>query len=149
MAWTAPMTAVAGNTLTAAQWNTHVRDNLLETAPAKATAAGRIFVTTAANAIAERVVDSETVATSQTTTSTSYTDLATTGPAVTVTTGARALVFYGAEMENTTSTALSAASVAVSGATTDAASDARWIMCESARATTWGSPPRGSTCLRP
>ena len=34
MAWTAPMTAVSGSVLTAAQWNTNVRDNLLETAPA-------------------------------------------------------------------------------------------------------------------
>lgn len=39
MAWTAPMTASANGTLTAAQFNTHVRDNLLETETAKATAA--------------------------------------------------------------------------------------------------------------
>lgn len=28
MGWTAPFTAVTGNTFTAAQWNTHARDNL-------------------------------------------------------------------------------------------------------------------------
>ena len=142
MAWTTPMTAVANATFTAAQFNTHVRDNLLETSPAKATAAGRIYVSTGANAIAERVIDADTVTTSQTTTSTSYTDLATTGPAVTVTTGARALVIIGAEMETTSSGALSAASVAVTGATTDAASDNRWLMWESAAANMGGSASR-------
>lgn len=39
MAWTAPLTAALNGTLTAAQFNTHVRDNLLETEAAKATAA--------------------------------------------------------------------------------------------------------------
>lgn len=33
MAWTTPMTAVANEVFTAAQYNTYVRDNLLETAP--------------------------------------------------------------------------------------------------------------------
>ena len=36
MTWTAPMTAVAGAVYTAAQWNTSIRDNLNETAVAKA-----------------------------------------------------------------------------------------------------------------
>lgn len=131
MTWTTPMTAVANTTFTAAQFNTHVRDNLLETAVAKATAAGRIYVSTGANALAERVISQATVATGQNTTSTSYTDLATAGPAVTVTTGARALTFINTEVENSSTSVLSAASVAVSGATTDAASDARWAMEES------------------
>lgn len=52
MAWTAPATAVANTFLTAAFWNTQVRDNLLETAPAKAAVAGDTFYATAANAIA-------------------------------------------------------------------------------------------------
>lgn len=52
MAWSAPATAVANTFLTAAFWNTQVRDNLLETAPAKAAAAGDSFYATAANAIA-------------------------------------------------------------------------------------------------
>ena len=59
MAWSAPMTAVSGSVLTAAQFNTYVRDNLNETAPAKATAAGQIFVSTAANAIAARLVNAD------------------------------------------------------------------------------------------
>lgn len=40
MAWTAPATAVTGDIITAAFWNTNGRDNLLETAVAKATAIG-------------------------------------------------------------------------------------------------------------
>ncbi len=50
MAWTAPITFTSGSVLTAAQLNTYLRDNLNETAPAKFTAAGQLFVSTAANA---------------------------------------------------------------------------------------------------
>jgi len=39
MAWFTPLAGVSTATLTAAQWNASVRDNLLETAPAKATSA--------------------------------------------------------------------------------------------------------------
>ena len=62
-----------------------------------------------------------TVATSQTTTSTSYTDLATAGPAVTVTTGTKALVFVYANLYNDTINHNSNMAVAISGATTVAA----------------------------
>ena len=65
--------------------------------------------------------DKASVATSQSTTSAAYTDLATVGPAVTVMTGSRALVFIAADMGNGTGWARM--SVAVSGATTIAASD--------------------------
>lgn len=127
MAWTAPMTFAAASALTAAQMNAFVRDNMLETAPAKATTAGRIFVATGANAIAERAVSGATVATSQTTASTSFTDLATSGPAVTVTTGTQAMVFVAAQMSNATANAFSNMSFAVSGATTSAAAIGRAI----------------------
>lgn len=123
MAWTAPMTAVANSTFTAAQFNLHVRDNLLQTAPAKATTAGRIFVTSGVNTISEREITSDTVSTAQTTTSTSYTDLTTLGPQHTVATGVAALVFWGANTTNTVANEASLMSVAVSGATTIAASD--------------------------
>ncbi len=53
MSWTAPRTWVTAETVTAAIMNTHVRDNLLETVPAKAVAAGDIFYATAANTIAK------------------------------------------------------------------------------------------------
>lgn len=126
MTWTAPMTAVANSVFTAAQFNTYVRDNLNETAPAKASAAGQIFVATAANAIAARTPSTAGgPGAGETTTSTSYTDLTTSGPAVTVTTGTSALVIIAARMTNTTSGSECAASYEVSGATTSAASDAR------------------------
>ena len=51
MAWTAPRTWVTGETVTAALMNTHVRDNLLETAPAIAQAAGDIIYADGANSL--------------------------------------------------------------------------------------------------
>lgn len=125
MAWTTPMTAVANTALTAAQWNAHVRDNFLETAPAKATASGQMFVATGANSIAARTPSGATVATMQATVSVTYADLTTPGPIVTVTTGTKAIVSIAATMGQTaSSTVILKASYAVSGATTIAASDA-------------------------
>ena len=66
-----------------------------------------------------------TVATSQTTTSTSYADLATVGPAVTVTTGTRALVIVTCRMRNNTGVNLNRMSFGVTGATTSVADDTR------------------------
>lgn len=117
------MTAVAGATFTASQFNQYVRDNLNMTAPALASAAGQMFVSTAANAIAARTPGSATVATSQTTTSTSYTDLATVGPAVTVTTGTLALVMLKTAVENNTVNVGSFMGFGISGASSVAASD--------------------------
>lgn len=125
------MTATANTAFTAAQFNTHVRDNLNETAPAKATTAGRIFVATGANAIAEREITSNEVATNQTTTSTSFVDLATTGPAVTVTTGVRAIVFLYVRVSNNTTGSLASMGYAISGATTQAASVDRSVSYQS------------------
>jgi len=72
--------------------------------------------------------DYATVATSQTTTSTSYTDLATSGPAVTVTTGTKALVIITSEIVNSNGGAYSNMSYAVSGATTISALDTISLM---------------------
>jgi hypothetical protein len=58
MAWVAPRTWVTGEIVTAAYLNSNVRDNTLETAPAKAAAAGDIFVATGANAIKKVTVGS-------------------------------------------------------------------------------------------
>lgn len=52
MSWTAPRTWVTSEVVSAAIMNAHVRDNLLETAPAKASAAGQTVYSTAGNAIA-------------------------------------------------------------------------------------------------
>ena len=66
-----------------------------------------------------------TVATDQSTSSTSYTDLATVGPAVTVTTGTKALVTVTTRVSNSLGVSGNVyAGFAVSGATTIAAIDA-------------------------
>jgi hypothetical protein len=123
MTWSAPMTAVAGATFTASQFNQYVRDNLNETAPAKATTASQLFVSTAANAIATRVPSQASILTSEATASTSYTDLATPGPAVTVTCGTIAIVSFAASMSNSGANQADLVSVAVSGVSSVAASD--------------------------
>ena len=58
MAWTAPRTWVAAETLTAALLNTHVRDNMLETAVAKVTTAGDLTYATGANALTRLAIGS-------------------------------------------------------------------------------------------
>lgn len=134
MAWTAPMTAVANSTFTAAQFNTHVRDNLNETAPAKATTAGSILAVSGANAIVERTPDSDSVLTSETTTSTSYTDLTTPGPSLTISTGPKAFVAMSALVSNSTGGAQAFMAVEVSGASSFSASDNFSIRYESSNA---------------
>jgi len=69
-------------------------------------------------------ISGATVATTQTTTSTSYADLATSGPAVTMTTGTTAFVIVTTYSYNATSGAATYMSFAVSGASTVAAGDA-------------------------
>ena len=139
MAWTNPITFTS-SVLTAAQLNTHLRDNLLETAPAKATAANRIFVSTGANSIAQREIVEDFLSNSETTTSTTFTDLPNVGPQVTVTTGTKALVFTTSQCSNS-GTGSSVASFGVTGATTDVATDTRAVIQDgvaggSTRATT-------------
>lgn len=123
MAWTTPLTAVTNAALTAAQWNASVRDNLAETAPAKATATGRLFVSTGANSIAERVPTiSRVTGGAQSTSSSSFTDLTTVGPtASSVTTGTSAIFAISAFCLNTSAGQGCFMGVAVSGATTIAA----------------------------
>lgn len=126
MAWTAPSTWVAGNVLTAAQLNQQLRDNMLTTAPALATAGGGtgggMFAPTGLNAIAQRLASQTQVLTSESTTSTSYVALAT-AQAVTLTTGTQALVLYTSQHAQATIGNASNNSYAISGATTIAASD--------------------------
>lgn len=50
MAWTTPRTWTTGEIVTAANMNTHVRDNLLETAPAKITTLGDLLIGSGASA---------------------------------------------------------------------------------------------------
>jgi hypothetical protein len=114
------MTAVANTVFSAAQFNQFVRDNLNETAPAKATAAGTHFAGAGLNSIAERVTTGGSDLNSGTTTSTTFTDLdapAAAGPSVTLTTGPRAILLYHCSVSNS-GTGSSRMSVEVSGATT-------------------------------
>ena len=127
MAWSAPMTAVANSIFTAAQFNQFVRDNLNETAPAKAVNVGGYFVATGVNAIAERTAGDDFVNAGEDTTSTSFTDLATPGPAITKTTGTSALVAVYGLVSNDTAGVSALMSYAVTGATSAAASDTRSV----------------------
>lgn len=123
MSWSAPMTAVANTAFTAAQFNQYVRDNLNESAPAKATAAGGFIVANGVNSVIQRDPQSNTVNTSENTTSTSYTGLATSGPAVSAVSDTRCIIWFTAQMNNANASQESLSSVAVSGATSIASSD--------------------------
>jgi hypothetical protein len=123
------MTAVANTIFTAAQFNQYVRDNLNETAPAKATADGGYFVATGVNAIAERTADGGTDLNQGDTASTTYTDLdapAAIGPTVSVETGTKALVIVRCARQNSGAGSARMA-YDVSGATTLAAADNRGV----------------------
>lgn len=85
MAWTAPMTAVAGNIFKASEFNTHIRDNLNETGPSFGASDTGFFVVSGTNSISSTLPQSAFTSTSpsdQSTTSTTYTDLATVGPQI-------------------------------------------------------------------
>ena len=116
MAWVTPPTFVSGNVLTAAQLNTLSAD-LNETAVGKATAAGQLFVSTAANAVTPRTPQFAQIDTSETTTTANaYGDLTTVGPTVTVTVSAAAIIFYSAMISNGTGGGSGLVSYAISGA---------------------------------
>lgn len=101
MAWTGFPTWVVGQVSTASDWNTYVAANM-------AFLAG---------------VAANQVATQQSSASTSYTDLSTVGPAVTLVTGANAIVAVGSNIENANLSVNTYMSYAVSGASTVAAND--------------------------
>jgi hypothetical protein len=73
-----------------------------------------------------------TVDTGQSTTSTSFTDLATAGPAVTLTTGTKALVIVQARVYNTSTGGYVSMGTTVSGATTLAATEEKSLVFYSA-----------------
>lgn len=118
MAYSTPLTAVANATLTAAQWNASVRDNILETPAAKATATGRMYISNGVNSIAERVPTRvKTVGGPQGTTSATPTDLLTVGPTVgPLTTGTSAIYVVSAYISHATATSGGYMGVTVSGA---------------------------------
>lgn len=127
MAWTTLPTYVNG-VLTAAQLNA-IKDNINETAPAKAIVGSwpLHFTSSATNTVAAREIKDATISTQESTTSVSFTDLATDGPEVTITTGAFALCFPASRAFHSAS-GVSYASFLITGATTgDTASDGRGI----------------------
>lgn len=132
MPWTAMPTFTPGP-LTAAQLNVLV-GNLNETAPAKATAPGRFFVTTGANSIAERSITGAKITggIQTTTTIASFGDLITAGPTVTATTGTSAFVICTAQIENSTGGASGMMGYAISGASSIAAGADRCLRLNSA-----------------
>lgn len=127
MAWTTPKTFTANSPLLAADLNAYLRDNLKETAPEKATTPGSIFVTTGLNAIAQRTPASDFVATNEATALTTYVNLATVGPTVTVTTGTQALVLIYCALSSSTAAGRSWMAYGITGATALAAGTDRAI----------------------
>jgi hypothetical protein len=89
------------------------------------TASGLKWSTPAASSPASA---SARVETEQGTTSSSFTDLSTSGPAVTLTTGTKVLVIITAEMLNSSAVESNIASFAISGATTVAAGTIDWYV---------------------
>lgn len=131
MAWTAPATWVPNQAPTAAQLNAQIRDNLLETMPAKASdVSGNYFVaSTIMNQIVERSGARSYVAALENTASTSYTNLTTPGPAVTVTTGVNALAIFACECRNNldSNTATARMTIDATGASSIPGTDTRSI----------------------
>jgi len=115
MSWTAPMTAVAHTVFTSSDFNVNIRDNLLCEAPAIAANPTSYFVVDDLHSIVERQFVQNTVLTSESTASDAWADLATEGPAVTVTTNEYALVLISCEISNDTLGASSYAGVNVFG----------------------------------
>jgi hypothetical protein len=68
--------------------------------------------------------DTNVVTTSESTTSSTYTDLTTSGPAVTLTTGTKALIIISSYMHNATLSTQTRIAIDITGATTIAPSDA-------------------------
>lgn len=134
MVYNAPFTAISGNVLTAAQWNSNVRDNILETATAKATTAGGYFVAQGTNSLVQRTQNTVFDATSVTTNSTSYVSLNGSGATVSATTGTSALVFWKCRFAVDTVGNNVYSTIAVSGATTIAANEsyALWMTASTA-----------------
>jgi hypothetical protein len=134
MAYSTPITAVANATFTSAQYNASDRDNMLVTPAALATVSGSIFAGSGTNVIGERIPAAHVVDTGETTASTTYVNLATNGPLVTVTTGTTMLVITTCQIQNTGAN-ITWASFEITGATTSGALDTRAILIDNAAST--------------
>ncbi|MEU8683133.1 hypothetical protein [Streptomyces sp. NPDC048611] len=139
------MTAVDGAHFSDVQFNRYIRDNLLECAPAKAGAAGQHFAVDDLNQLSARTIQTAFISTSQTTTSTTFADLATVGPTVTVETGRNALIWINCQISHATANIQASASFEISGATTWAANNIERITHDGNSA---GQSLRYSQCTR-
>lgn len=128
MTWSTLPTYTDGTVLDASKLNA-IKANINETAPAKATTAGYHFVSTGTNHIEERAIVSDKILTQQTTTSTTYTNLSTTGGIAALTTGVKALIMHGCQMFNDTTSACWS-SYELSGATSSSPNNDRAVTCE-------------------
>lgn len=137
MAWTAPMTFASNTVLTSAQLNTHLRDNLIELAPAKASQAGGFFTTEFPNRIEQRIPKSHALDVTEFSKRSDWGDLGTPGPRVTVNTGTSAMVFLAAEMSAITEDATVAMGYEISGATFREPSDSSSVMIEGLNPNQW------------
>lgn len=134
MAWTAPCTFRDNSVLTAAQLNTFLRDNMLESMPGRATTAGSVFVGAGRNQIAERVPTAAYISTVSTTTAEGeWQDLAQVGPSVTIRTGAKAFVFISCAISHSVPQG-AAMGYAVTGSTEIEPSNERSVMLHSSTA---------------
>lgn len=128
MAWTVPKTWVASAALTAAELNTYIRDNFLETATSKATVAKSYFIGNGPNQVVQRTPQWDFVSAQEGTSLNYYSNLATEGPQVTVTTGTTAIVFLSAQCKENSLNISTRMSVEVGGASQIEATD-NYALC--------------------
>lgn len=134
------MTAIAGASVFAADFNTYIRDNLLQTAPGQASTMSSWFPASGVNQLSERFPGQGNAIGSSTTTSTTYGNLAdAVTTSVSTGTGTMALVSIYANINNSANGNRTWMSYAVSGATTIAADDSRSINHSSNQGMRWGS----------
>ena len=115
----------AGDILYASAANTPARLGIGSSGQVLTVASGIPSWAAAAASIPANAVD--IIDTSETTTSTTFTDLATVGPSVTLTTGTKALVTITSYIHNSTNSTENFIGFAVSGATTIAADSTRCL----------------------
>lgn len=142
MAWTSPVTAVAGGVFSSAQFNQSVRDNLNATSTGLATQVSSWFPASAANTLAERMPAQANTQGSSTTTSLTYVNLAdAVTTSVSMATGTRALVSIYANFSNNPGSHPNRSWVGfeVSGATTIAAVDTMSIDHSFSGGMRWGA----------
>lgn len=130
MAWTAPITVVAEQALTASMFNQQIRDNLLITAPGMSGLPGFYWTTYGPNTVIARKFWNVQVLTSEATASSTYVDLATVGPTVDVITDTSAIVWISAEMSNSTVDRFAITSVAITGASNVTPTSTAGLYCD-------------------